>query len=42
MVIRALIKENIVGGNVYFGVMSQSLALLKNFDECFHSTSSVN
>jgi ribonuclease HI len=34
MVIRVIIKGYIVGGNVYSGVMSQSLALLKNFDEC--------
>jgi hypothetical protein len=44
MVIRTIVKKSIVGGNVYIGVMSRSLALLKNFDECtsFHIKCELN
>lgn len=33
MVIRVIVKRNIVGGNVYFGMMSRSLALLNFFKD---------
>jgi ribonuclease HI len=39
MVIRVIVKKNIVGGNVYFGVMSRSLALLKFFMTTLLTTS---
>jgi hypothetical protein len=33
MVIRVVVKGNIIGGNLYSGVMSRSLDALKNFDK---------
>jgi hypothetical protein len=33
MVIKAIVHKNIAGGNVYSGVMSRTLALLKNLEE---------
>lgn len=44
MVIRAIVQKNIVGGNVYSGIMSRSLALLKNLDEysLYHIKRGIN
>jgi ribonuclease HI len=33
LVIRALIKRNIVGNNIFIGIMSHTLALLSEFEE---------
>jgi hypothetical protein len=44
MVIRVIVQKNIAGGNVYFGIMSRSLSLLKNLDEysLFHIKRGLN
>lgn len=44
MVIRVIVHKNIVEGNIYFGVISRILALLKNFEEYsfFHIKRELN
>jgi ribonuclease HI len=34
LIIRAIITKNIVGGNIFIGVLARTLFLLKNFEDC--------
>jgi len=42
LVIKTIVHKNTIGGNIYKGIMSHTLDILKNFDKTTSTTSSEN